>query len=72
MIILIREQWRRRHLSNLVNRLGEGLGIRTTSPIVPLLVGSEANALSFGQTLLRSGFLVGIIRPPTVPIGTSR
>lgn len=42
------------------------------SPIVPMLVGSEAAAVSAAKALEAQGFLVVAIRPPTVPEGTSR
>ena len=42
------------------------------SPIVPILVGSEARALQAAEGLLERGLLVPAIRPPTVPPGTSR
>lgn len=41
-------------------------------PIVPLIVGEPQAAVSLSQELLRQGFLVPAIRPPTVPRGTSR
>ena len=42
------------------------------SPIVPLITYSEKKALSISKYLEKKGFLVGAIRPPTVPQGTSR
>jgi 8-amino-7-oxononanoate synthase len=42
------------------------------SPIVPVLIGSEADALTAADRLLSAGLLVPAIRPPTVPPGTSR
>jgi 7-keto-8-aminopelargonate synthetase-like enzyme len=42
------------------------------SPVVPVLCGDEDRALAAAQALLELGFLVPAIRPPTVPIGTSR
>jgi 8-amino-7-oxononanoate synthase len=42
------------------------------SPIVPVVCGDEARALSAARALLELGLLVPAIRPPTVPIGTSR
>jgi len=42
------------------------------SAIVPLIVGSEENALRASKELKEEGFLVIPIRPPTVPKGTSR
>jgi 8-amino-7-oxononanoate synthase len=42
------------------------------SPIVPVIVGSEENALAASDILTNEGFHAGAIRPPTVPEGTSR
>ena len=42
------------------------------SPIVPVVLGGEAEALTASQRLLARGLLVPAIRPPTVPAGTSR
>ena len=40
--------------------------------IVPVVVGSAARTVQVGDRLARDGFLVGAVRPPTVPDGTSR
>ena len=42
------------------------------SPIVPFVCGSEPQALEAAAALLDDGLLVPAIRPPTVPVGTSR
>ncbi len=42
------------------------------SPIVPFLCGEERRALAAAAALLAEGLLVPAIRPPTVPVGTSR
>ena len=42
------------------------------TPIQPLIVGSEINALRLNQWLMEKGIYVPAIRPPTVPHGTSR
>jgi 7-keto-8-aminopelargonate synthetase-like enzyme len=42
------------------------------SPIVPVVLGTEARALATAAALLEHGVLVPAIRPPTVPVGTSR
>jgi 8-amino-7-oxononanoate synthase len=67
-----REGWRRRHLEQLVARLGGALGVPAHSPVVPLVVGSEEAALALSSRLLQLGFHVPAIRPPTVPAGTCR
>ena len=42
------------------------------SPIVPVLLGSERDAVAAAARLAGEGFLVPAIRPPSVPAGTSR
>lgn len=42
------------------------------SPIVPVVCGHEERALAAARALLDLGILVPAIRPPTVPVGTSR
>ena len=55
-------------LASLVDRLRPG----HPSPIVPIVVGSELQALEAAGGLLAEGLLVPAIRPPTVPPGSSR
>ena len=68
----VQEAWRRTHLERLWLRLGAALGVDARSPVVPLLVGSEAAAVAASARLLARGLHVPAIRPPTVPSGTSR
>ncbi len=42
------------------------------SPILPLVVGAEGDALALSERLLERGFLVPAIRYPTVPKGKAR
>ncbi|HEY2330646.1 MAG TPA: 8-amino-7-oxononanoate synthase [Acidimicrobiales bacterium] len=42
------------------------------SPIVPVLVGDEDAAMAASSALRALGLLVPAVRPPTVPVGTSR
>jgi 8-amino-7-oxononanoate synthase len=44
----------------------------SASQIIPVIVGGEAETLALGTDLERRGLLVGAIRPPTVPQGSSR
>jgi len=44
----------------------------SASPIQPLMLGSEQRLLDWAEKLQGAGILVGAIRPPTVPEGTSR
>lgn len=41
-------------------------------PIVPIVIGDSIATLTIAQHIEGSGYLVGAIRPPTVPNGTSR
>lgn len=40
--------------------------------IVPVVIGDAARTMAAGASLAERGFLVGAVRPPTVPPGTSR
>lgn len=41
-------------------------------PILPVLIGDPQEVLQLAASLLQAGILVAAIRPPTVPLGTSR
>ena len=43
-----------------------------STPIVPIIIGENEDALTASQMLLKEGFLVPAIRYPTVPRGTAR
>jgi 8-amino-7-oxononanoate synthase len=61
-------------LSGLVARLVDA-GLAAPghpSPIIPVILGSEQRALEASAALLGQGLWVPAIRPPTVPVGTSR
>lgn len=66
------EPERRRNLWQRVQQLGDLLGVAVQSPVIPLVVGDEATALAASAQLLKKGFHVPAIRPPTVPKNTSR
>eukprot|EP00891_Asterochloris_glomerata_P000075 jgi/Astpho2/75/e_gw1.00004.15.1_t len=63
---------RRRRLWARLRQLQQLLQVPVQSPIVPLIVGDEAAAVAASAQLLRCGYHVPAIRPPTVPVGTSR
>jgi 8-amino-7-oxononanoate synthase len=68
---------RRTHVASLSGYLRDRLTqirISTTGQdhIIPLVVGSDRDALAISNSLLERGFLVPAIRPPTVPEGTAR
>ena len=58
----------RRRLDTHVQAIRPGHG----SPIVPVILGDEADAVQAARALLERGLLVPAIRPPTVPAGSSR
>ena len=72
------EDWRRAQLARLGLRLREGaaelgLGLgESTTPIVPLVLGSSERALATAASLRAAGLFVPAIRPPTVPAGSAR
>ena len=43
-----------------------------TTQIVPIVIGSAVTTMQFSDALLAEGFFAQGIRPPTVPVGTSR
>ncbi len=43
-----------------------------TTQIVPIVIGSADNTMQFSEALLAEGLFAQGIRPPTVPVGTSR
>ncbi len=63
----------RRRLSGHVTRVATAVGRSGhRSPIVPVVIGDEADAVAASSELLDRGLWVPAIRPPTVPRGTSR
>ena len=73
-----KDQWRRDKLNQLIARFRAGaeqIGLHlmdSKTPIQPVLMQSDAQVLDANQKLLDSGFMVGAIRPPTVPEGSGR
>lgn len=76
--IIESESWRRERLSLLIRRLRDGLReccwplADSSTPIQPLMIGGNEEALNVSERLLELGILVPAIRPPTVPKGTAR
>jgi 8-amino-7-oxononanoate synthase len=60
-----------RRLRNALERAGLNIG-RSTSQIVPVLLGSNRRALEVAGRVRQEGFSIRAIRPPAVPEGTSR
>ncbi len=73
-----RESWRRERVLGLASHFRKGarqLGLpigQSPSPIQPLILGSAQAALTAQERLMRAGFWVAAIRPPTVPAATAR
>ena len=63
----------RGRLGHLVDRVGRAIGVPDhPSPILPVLIGAEEDAVAASASLLEKGLWVPAIRPPTVAPGTSR
>ncbi|RLU02367.1 MAG: 8-amino-7-oxononanoate synthase [Ketobacter sp.] len=76
--LLNAEQWRVEKLRQLIAYFKQGanqLGLPmmpSATAIQPLLLHDSEAALRVSDALLRKGFLVGAIRPPTVPANSAR
>jgi 8-amino-7-oxononanoate synthase len=76
---LIREEeWRRERLRQLIGAFKrqlegtEAVLAPSDTPIQPLIVGGNSEAVAASAALRERGILVPAIRPPTVPEGTAR
>jgi 8-amino-7-oxononanoate synthase len=69
---------RRKQLNQLIQIWNEEMTfsnwekITSSTPIQPVILGSNANALAAAKLLDESGYWIPAIRPPTVPLGSSR
>ena len=76
--IVREETWRRDKLVHLIAHFRRGavqIGLQlaeSNTPIQPVLINDDEKVMQVGQKLRAAGFLVGAIRPPTVPVGTGR
>ena len=76
--IIIQETWRREKLQVLISQFKTGAAqlnlplMPSDSPIQPLLIGDSFRATQMSEQLLKAGFLVSAIRPPTVPKNKAR
>jgi glycine C-acetyltransferase len=66
-----RLQWNILYFSEAIKRLGFKVG-NSTSQIIPLIVGNEAQALELSKELLEEGVFAQAIRYPTVRKGHAR
>ncbi|MCY4129993.1 MAG: 8-amino-7-oxononanoate synthase [Gammaproteobacteria bacterium] len=78
LAIVEHESWRRDRLKSLVSNFQEGVKSlnlpvpESCSPIQPLVIGDTNTTLSVARSLEENGCFVVPIRPPTVPVDTSR
>lgn len=78
LTVAIAEPWRRERVRALTARFRElaaaaGLELAASeTPIQPIVLGEAAAAVRASEQLLDRGFFVSVIRPPTVPAGSSR
>ncbi len=70
--IMQEEPQRREKLFDVSARLWAGLGLEGKGPIVPLVVGEDAQALSLSSFLWEAGLFAPAVRFPTVPKGAAR
>ncbi|XP_043716652.1 8-amino-7-oxononanoate synthase isoform X2 [Telopea speciosissima] len=72
VIVAKKEKWRRKAIWSRVQDFRTLTGLPITSPIISLIVGSEEKALHASRSMLKYGFHVTAIRPPTVPPNSCR
>ncbi len=76
--LIAADAWRRERLGELIARLKAGAAdlpwtlMASDTPIQPLLVGGNLEALRLADGLRERGILIPAIRPPTVPQGEAR
>ncbi|MEM0951536.1 MAG: 8-amino-7-oxononanoate synthase [Cyanobacteria bacterium P01_H01_bin.74] len=67
-----RLHWHKNNKHPVAEKLYENLAWPLKSPVIPIVIGSEENAVAASKHLEREGFFVHAICPPTVPEGTAR
>nr|GEU34618.1 8-amino-7-oxononanoate synthase [Tanacetum cinerariifolium] len=72
VVVAKKETWRRKAIWNRVQDFRTMTGIPITSHIISLIVGSEEQALKASRHMLKCGFHITAIRPPTVPANLCR
>ena len=69
---------RRQHLNHLIEiwrtemNFSSWKKVASSTPIQPVILGSNANALAAAKLLDEAGYWIPAIRPPTVPAGSAR
>ena len=59
------------YMRNLLTETGVDIAAGDT-PIIPVVVGDEKEAIATAEACRKEGILLSAIRPPSVPVGTSR
>lgn len=78
LALIEQEFWRRDYLQLLIRKFQRGVKelrlncLPSQTPIQAITCGEASQALQIGEALLSKGILVGVVRPPTVPPGSSR
>lgn len=78
LALVRQEQWRRDHLNALIQQFRHGanaLGLQlmdSYTPIQPIMINDDQLVMTVSQKLRAKGFMVGAIRPPTVPKDSGR
>ncbi len=78
--IIQKQKWRAKkaldnaaYFRNIISDNLPNLNVgKSSSQIVPVIIGSVEETMKLSEYLLQKGFLVHAIRPPTVPANTSR
>ncbi len=76
--VMAEDHERRRHLRTLIDFFSDSLKLQfakapfSQTAIQPIIVGENATAMAFSESLRERHMLVPAIRPPTVPQGTAR
>lgn len=76
--LLQQEVWRRNYLKKLIGKFKQKAKelqlpfLVSDTPIQPLIINDAKRAISIAHHLKQKGILVGLVRPPTVPVNTSR
>ncbi len=70
--IIADEQQRRSEYQRLMTTVASLLGNQIISPIIPIILGNDENAVAAAEKLQAQGYDIRAIRPPTVPLNTAR
>jgi 8-amino-7-oxononanoate synthase len=78
LVLIKREEWRRRKLIQLTEYLKKELQLLrwnllpSDTPIQPVIIGGNSEVMQIRNALQERGILIPAIRPPTVPKNSAR